>query len=98
MNTTRQREHWDGDPIELGDAWTLRKDAKVARCMLVTHPLGWELRLMTNDLLRSQVLRSSEEILITHEQWKAALLEKGWDVEVHNSALGKHDQAIDALP
>jgi hypothetical protein len=38
MNTTRQREHWDGDPIELGDAGTLRKSEKVARCTLVTYP------------------------------------------------------------
>ena len=78
MNTTRQREHWDGDPIELGDAWTLRKGQKVARCILVTHPLGSELRLMTSDLLRSQVCRSSEEILSTHEAWKTAMLDRGW--------------------
>jgi len=32
---------------------------------------------MTPDLLRSQVCRSSEEILDTHEKWKAALAEKG---------------------
>jgi hypothetical protein len=54
------------------------KATKVARCILVTHPLGWELRLMTSDLLRSQVCRSSEEILSTHEEWKAAMLERGW--------------------
>ena len=53
MNTTRQREYWDGHPLELGDAWTLRKGDKVARCTLVSHPLGWELRLLTIDLLRS---------------------------------------------
>jgi hypothetical protein len=78
MNTTRQREYWDGHPIELGDAWMLRKGEKVARCTLVTHPLGWELRLMTSDLLRSQVCRSSEEILDTHEAWQIAMIEKGW--------------------
>jgi hypothetical protein len=77
MNTTRQREHWD-HPIELGDEWTLRKNDKMARCTLVTHPLGWELRLMTTDLLRSQVCRSSDEILDTVESWKAAMLEGGW--------------------
>jgi hypothetical protein len=44
----------------------------------VTHPLGWELRLMMPDLLRPQVCRSSEEILDIHEQWKAAMLDKGW--------------------
>ena len=78
MNTTRQREFWDGHPSDLGDAWTLRKGGQVARCILVTHPLGWELRLMTNDLLRSRVCRSSEESLNTHEAWKAGMIEKGW--------------------
>ena len=77
MNTTPQREYWDG--VGLGDAWILRKGDEVARCILVTHPLGWELRLMTTDLLRSQVCRSSEEVLSTHERWKAAMLEKGWN-------------------
>ena len=32
---------------------------------------------MTPDLLRSQVCRSSEEILSTHEEWKAAMLARG---------------------
>jgi hypothetical protein len=48
--------------------WILRKGEKVARCILVSHPLGWELRLMTTDLLRSQVCRSSTEVLDTSEQ------------------------------
>jgi len=43
----------------------------------VTHPLGWELRLITSDLLRSRVCRSSEEILDTHEAWKTAMIGKG---------------------
>ena len=33
---------------------------------------------MTTDLLRSQVCRSQDEILTTHEAWKAAMLDKGW--------------------
>ena len=78
MNTTWQREYWDGHPVELGDAWVLHKGDKSARCSLVSHLLGWELRLMTSDLLRSQVCRSSKEILNTHEQWKAAMVAKGW--------------------
>jgi hypothetical protein len=32
---------------------------------------------MTRDLVHSQVCRSSEEILDTHEHWKAAMLDKG---------------------
>ena len=49
MNLTAQREHWDGHPVELGDAWTPRKGDKVTRCVLVSHQLGWELRLMGDD-------------------------------------------------
>ena len=37
INTTRQRDDWNGPPVELGDAWTLRKGDKVARGVLVTH-------------------------------------------------------------
>lgn len=32
---------------------------------------------MTTDLLRSQVCRSSDEILATQEHWRAALVDKG---------------------
>jgi hypothetical protein len=78
MSDVPQRSDWDGHPVDLGAAWILRKGTKVARCSLVSHPLGWELRLMTPDLLRFQVCRSSEEILETHEQWKAAMQAKGW--------------------
>ena len=78
MKTTPQREHWDGNPVELGDAWTLRKGDKLARCILVSHKLGWELRVMTSDLLRSQVCRASDEVLSTDETWKIAILAKGW--------------------
>ena len=38
MNTTRQRQFWDGSNSAM--AWTLRKGEKVARCILVTPPLG----------------------------------------------------------
>ena len=80
MNTTPQRENWNGHPVELGDAWTLRKGTNVARCVLVRHQLGWELRLMVGELLRSQVCRLSEEIWSTQESWKAAMMTKGWHV------------------
>ena len=87
MTTTRQREYWDGHPIELGDAWTLRNGDKVARCILVSHPLGWELRLMTSDLLRSQVCRSSDEVLDTQELWQAAMIEHGCSERRHPGRL-----------
>jgi hypothetical protein len=78
MNATPQREYWDGHPVELGECLDAAQRWQGRACILVTHPLGWELRLMTSDLLRSQVCRSSQEILSTHEQWRAAMIEKGW--------------------
>ena len=50
-----QREDWSGDPVALGNAWTLRKGDRTARCELVTHPLGWELRWLAPEFIRSQV-------------------------------------------
>ena len=78
MSTTPLRENWDGHPVDLGDAWVLRKGDKVARCSLVTHQFGFELTLITTDLLRSHACRSDEEVLNTHERWKSAMLQRGW--------------------
>jgi hypothetical protein len=69
MHTTTPRQ-LERPPVDLGDAWTLHKGTKVARCVLVSHEFGWELRLMVGELVRSQVCRSSEEILTTQEAWK----------------------------
>jgi hypothetical protein len=79
-NLATQREQWDGDPVELGDAWTLRKGQRLARCALFSHPFGWELRLMVGELVRSKVCRTQDEILTTQENWRAAMLERGWNL------------------
>ena len=36
MNTTPQREFWNGNAVRLGDVWTLRKRNHVIQCMLFT--------------------------------------------------------------
>ena len=72
-----RRDNWH-NPEPLGDAWLLRKADKTARCYLQTHVLGWEPVLMTTDVIRTQVGKASEDILTTHEAWKAAMIEKGW--------------------
>ena len=79
MNTTPQRENWNGHPVELGDSWTLRKGTKVARCALVGHhQLGWELRIMVGELLPSQKCRSSDEILTAQKPWRTAMMGNRW--------------------
>ena len=78
MNMTPQREFWNGNAVELQLLWTLTKRVQVARLVLLTHQLGWELRIDSGDLLMTQVCRSDREIQDVSAAWKAAMLEKGW--------------------
>jgi GTP cyclohydrolase II len=76
----RERPH-DGLPV--GDMFRLHKDKcgqqLEAVCQVVTHPLGWELRLeVAGSLQRVQVCRSQDEVLDTSERWKAQMTDAGW--------------------
>lgn len=79
-----QRPDWREPPAMLGEGWSLRKGVcghpRQAVCELWSHQLGWELRLVIDggDLRRSQVVRSNDEILTVGEQWKAAMVGRGW--------------------
>ena len=78
-----QRPEWHGEPKAVGDMFRLHKDRcgrqLEAACRLMTHQLGWELRLeIAGSLLRSQVCRTQDEVLDTSQQWKAAMIEKDW--------------------
>jgi len=73
------REYWEGPPVRISSGWRLTKGTHTAECELFAHQLGWELRLLTGQELRmSQICRSQDEVLTTSEQWKAAMIEKGW--------------------
>lgn len=76
-----QRYDWHGSPRELGDVFVLTKNRRNARCVLLRHQFGWELRLFIgnqDDVVQSQVCRTRDEVLTAGEQWKAAPIEKGW--------------------
>ena len=77
MNTTAQREFWNGQPAALETVWTLSKRHRIARLVLYTHQLGWELRVESGDLLMTQVCRSDREIEKASAAWKEAMIEKG---------------------
>jgi len=77
------RPEGHGEPVTVGDTFRLHRDRcggqLEAMCRLVTHPLGWELRLeIAGSLQRSQVCRTQDEALDTSDQWKAAMIENGW--------------------
>ena len=76
----QQREFWNGQPEALRELFTLTKAAGVrARCVLWSHPLGWELRLDVNrTFVRSQVTRGSMEADTTAVEWRAAMVDEGW--------------------
>ena len=85
MSATLQREHWNGQPIYLGDLFRVSKmrgeKTLAAVCKLWTHNLGWEVRLEINsDLQRSEVFRSQDDVLTAGETGKGAMVEKGWPV------------------
>jgi hypothetical protein len=77
------RPDWHGEPYKVGDLFRLHRQSGGEKievtCGLQTHVFGWELRLeIAGSLHRSQVCRSQDEVLDTSEQWKAAIIEKGW--------------------
>jgi hypothetical protein len=65
----------------LGELFILKKNRRQAVCKLRSHQFGWEVRLFIGaqlDMLQRQVCRTQDEVLTTGEQWKAAMIEKGW--------------------
>ena len=78
-----KRSTWTGDPQPLGDLFRLHKSKCSQQlegvCRVVTHQLGWELRLeVAGSLQMSRVCRSQDDVLDTSAQWKTAMIEKGW--------------------
>lgn len=75
-----QRGEWYGRPRKMADTFIVKKGSRVATCELWSHQFGWELRLVIagDELPRTQVCRTQDEVLDCFEGWKAALLEKGW--------------------
>ena len=67
--------------MPLGDLFYFHKNRREARAALLTHQLGWEVRLLVGsqlEVVQTQVCRDQEEVLRTGEQWKQAMIEKGW--------------------
>lgn len=82
--TTTQREMWPGYAVDLGEGFRVTKERNgqqlEAVCWLRTHQLGFEVVLNVNgNLQRSQVCRSTDEVLSLTETWKTALLGRGWE-------------------
>lgn len=80
-----RREQWNG-PVDLGDGFRLYRERGEkqlqAVCCLRTHELGFELVLnIDGELRRSEVCRSTDDVLTVTERWKATMLANGWHVQ-----------------
>jgi hypothetical protein len=61
--------------------WEARKGARVARCGLYRHPLGFELRCdVDGDTRQTAVQRRRETAEEQAHDWQQAFAGKGWQV------------------
>src|SRR5262245_37675618 len=74
------RDEWNGTPRHRADWFAFEKGGRVAVARMVTHPLGWELRLEVagDDYPRTQVCKTQEEVFETVDRWRTALVTAGW--------------------
>jgi hypothetical protein len=71
----------DRGPAPLGTLWTLRKGARLVKCDLRTHPLGWEVvGTLDGELSRAEVVRDAMRVLDLAAEWRTAWEAKGWAV------------------
>ena len=77
ITMTSQWPHEIG--VELAVLWTLENATDRRRCVIVTHPIGLELRLEQNGgLLYSHASRDYEELLTIARERRASAEAKGW--------------------
>ena len=73
------RFEWDGISRTLGNIWTAEKAARKMTCRLVTHPLGWELRLLIGEeLFQSETCRTDTKVFEVADRWESEVASKGW--------------------
>jgi hypothetical protein len=78
---TLTRYDWTGVARVLGEMWTVTKDGRQITCRLVSHPLGWELRLELSPnqtLLESKTCKVELDVFDTADAWRARAISKGW--------------------
>lgn len=69
---------FDG-PRVIADMWSASKDGRTIHCALLTHALGWELRVATTDeFARTEVCKTQPEVFDTSAKWRIAAGAKGW--------------------
>jgi hypothetical protein len=67
-------------PVREVEMWVVTKDTRTLRCVARYLPIGIGLRLMQGeDFRRTEVHRDADAVNAKAAEWKAALLERGWE-------------------
>ena len=85
-----RRPEWHGSPVHLGEMFLVRKNHVEERCVVRSHQLGWEpcLQLgLKRDFLQTKVCRTGAEVLATGDEWKAAMIAKGWQASSSSDGM-----------
>ena len=71
--------------MELRDVFVMRRGRREIACKVFSHQSGRELRLLMGprgDVMLTKVCTSEADELSTAEQWKSAMVDKGWKLQV----------------
>lgn len=72
---------WDGLSRELGTLWSAQSGTRITRCIVVSHRVGWELRLLTGATVLRSVVHHEQDLLLTEaESWKVSMQADGWSL------------------
>jgi hypothetical protein len=72
---------------ELSTLWRFIKQDKEARCVLLRHPAGLEMRYVFNGVVLMGMVSGDEGLLMERaHQWRLRLVADGWDELEQNQA------------
>lgn len=81
MNDSLPAADWNGSSTELGELFVMRRGRREIRCKMFSHQSGWQLCLVMGagaDVMLTKVCSSRDDVVRTGEEWKTALIDKGW--------------------
>jgi hypothetical protein len=65
--------------VSEAELWTVAKGKRRLRCVVRHLPSGLDLRLMEgDDFRRTELHRDAEAAITKAEEWKTALIDRGW--------------------
>lgn len=71
---------------ELSTLWRFTKQEREARCVLLKHPAGMEMRYVFNGVVLMGMVSGEERLLLERaHQWRLRLVAEGWEELEPNS-------------